>query len=135
MFISILKNFVFEKMTKKSRNDVSRVVWMAIGDVAMFFCLWKIYRFVALEKLYRTSKARKNVHFNFEEIFFRKDVKKPRNDISRVVWMAVVEVAKLFCLCEIYSFVGLEKLYRTSKARKIFIATLEAKISFKMKVY
>ena len=76
MFISILKKFFFEKMTKKSGNDVSGVVGMAIGDVAMFFCL-----------------------------------------------------------CEIYRFVALEKLYRTSKARKIFIATLEAKISFKMKVY
>ena len=94
------------------------MVFVVFEEVANFFFFSKVDSFVVLEKLDRMDKRRKNVHLNFEEIFFRKDDKKPRNDISRGVWMAVVEVANFFCLCEIYSFVGLEKLYRTSKARK-----------------
>ena len=41
-----------------------------------------------------------------------------KNDVSRIVCLDVYQVANVFWLWEIYSFVAFEKLYRIGKTRK-----------------
>ena len=44
---------ICEILLKKTKNHVSRIVWSGVSQVAMFFLVWKIDIFVALEKVYQ----------------------------------------------------------------------------------
>ena len=52
------------------------MVRSGVSQVAMFFWVWKIDIFVALEKIYRMGGTRKNVHSNFKDKNVEKDEKK-----------------------------------------------------------
>ena len=50
---------------KKTRNHDSEIVRSGVSQVAMFFWVWKIDIFVALEKMYRMRYTRKMTHSTF----------------------------------------------------------------------
>ena len=70
-------------MEKMSKFFVSTVVFLVLEGVDNSFLLWKIYSFVALEKLYRMGWTTKNVYSNFEDKNVMEDegVLEPNDDI------------------------------------------------------
>ena len=70
-------------MKKKLKNYLSTVVFLLLEEMANLFWLWKIYSFVALEKLYRMGRTTKNVYSNFEDKNVMEDegVLEPNDDL------------------------------------------------------
>ena len=72
---SDFKDKIFGKHGKMLKWYVSTVLFLVFEEVANFFSFSKVDSFVVLEKFDRIDKARKNVHFNFQEFFFEKMTK------------------------------------------------------------
>ena len=58
------------------------------------------------------SKTKTNVHSNFKCKNISKDEKSKKNDILRIVCVGIFQVANVFWVWKIYSFVAYLILYR-----------------------